>query len=263
MYSGYATVCLLMPLSPCLRAAVNVGVERHYAIPVSLILGLIIWFLAIPALNVLFIFSELSANICAYANGLVDQVNQMECDVQTVSKLFRDCRKYATILTKTSELFSSFLFIVIFVMLLGNITGAYKAASYLFADKTDWDCYMLLDFITFSTSTLLSSFGLYALISLCQTVKDYNELLIDAVTNINDNFSTEAGEKVILENGKKCSFNIASIQVLSHLKKFKGYNAMGFFSVRKKMLTTIFANFVTYFIILMQFRVSEVPLQKY
>ena len=44
--------------------------------------------------------------------------------------------------------------------------------------------------------------------------------------------------------------------LLYRIDHFEGYPALGFFHVRKDLLTSIFASCVTYFIILIQFRIS-------
>ena len=56
----------------------------------------------------------------------------------------------------------------------------------------------------------------------------------------------------------KITFEEAKREVLDHLNCFKGFSGMEYFYVNKEMLTSIFSSGVTYLIILMQFRFSEV-----
>jgi hypothetical protein len=51
----------------------------------------------------------------------------------------------------------------------------------------------------------------------------------------------------------------ARIQVLHHLNAFQGFNANGYFNVEKSLLTGVAAaNFATYLIVLIQFKMNEV-----
>ena len=45
--------------------------------------------------------------------------------------------------------------------------------------------------------------------------------------------------------------------VISLLEEFKGFNAKGFFTLNHSLLTGMTANFVTYLVILVQFKQSE------
>ena len=46
-------------------------------------------------------------------------------------------------------------------------------------------------------------------------------------------------------------------EICSLLEDFQGYNANGFFNVNHSLISGVTANFVTYLIILVQFRLSE------
>ena len=64
-------------------------------------------------------------------------------------------------------------------------------------------------------------------------------------------------EELINIDNVSCTFAIAKQQILDHLKTFNGINVLDFFVVRRSLLTSLLAHFATFFIVLLQFRVSE------
>ena len=56
------------------------------------------------------------------------------------------------------------------------------------------------------------------------------------------------------------SLSYARQKVLHDLGKFQGYTGGGYFTLGKSLLSTLISNFVTYLIILIQFRLSESPI---
>jgi predicted ATP-grasp superfamily ATP-dependent carboligase len=55
----------------------------------------------------------------------------------------------------------------------------------------------------------------------------------------------------------KCLDSEAKKQAFHYLKSFTGISAMGFFHLKKSLLSSIAVNFITYLIILMQFKMSD------
>ena len=48
-------------------------------------------------------------------------------------------------------------------------------------------------------------------------------------------------------------------KMVKRLEKFAGFTALNYFNVNKSLLTSIIANFLTYFIVLLQFGMSPSP----
>ena len=258
----FVVVCCITTVPPTIYAADRVGVPRLYTIPFALCGALTFWFMCMPAFGILPIFVELSANMSTYACTLAKEISDSNPDQLSVPQIFRHCLRFSRILKKTSELFSAFLLILTFVLLFGTITSAYRGVSIFFVDITKWEWHVLFAVTGFTIYASLSAFALYTVTSVAQSVIDSNQSLIEAVTNISDINGSNVTHIIEIEDNRKCTFYLGRDQVLSHLKSFKGYDAMGFFVMKKSMLTGIFANFVTYFIILMQFRVTEVTSNK-
>ena len=57
--------------------------------------------------------------------------------------------------------------------------------------------------------------------------------------------------------GKNHLEDYARTIVISKMEKFQGFEAGGFVKLGKPFLSSIFANFITYLIILLQFKISE------
>ncbi len=62
---------------------------------------------------------------------------------------------------------------------------------------------------------------------------------------------------IYLDNNVRSDFSEAKSFLAKRLKEFQGFNVLDFFTLRKSLLTTILAHFVTYLIVLLQFKVSE------
>ena len=56
--------------------------------------------------------------------------------------------------------------------------------------------------------------------------------------------------------------DLTRMVLLEKIAMFDGYPAFGFFHIKKSLLTACFANFVTYVIILIQFRMAIAPQQE-
>jgi len=46
--------------------------------------------------------------------------------------------------------------------------------------------------------------------------------------------------------------------IIKHFEEFKGFDGYGYFHLSKSLLTGVVSNFVTYLIVLIQFKVSEI-----
>ncbi len=65
----------------------------------------------------------------------------------------------------------------------------------------------------------------------------------------------------IVDLGDASEMNMEHRQVrkmiLTEMASFEGYPAFGIFNIKNSLLTDVVANFITYFIILVQFRMIE------
>ena len=85
------------------------------------------------------------------------------------------------------------------------------------------------------------------------------ENLVDKLESLSDDFEDE--EMIQFKEGKLCRFEKAKQHICKKLKAFEGFCANNFFVIRRPLLTAITANIVTYFIVLLQFKISEAGCQ--
>ena len=64
-------------------------------------------------------------------------------------------------------------------------------------------------------------------------------------------------DKVVFVEGKQIRAIHVQKMIFSEIDRFKGFDGNEFFTLGKPLITSIMANFVTYLIILIQFKMSE------
>ena len=138
------------------------------------------------------------------------------------------------------------------------------------------ECYTMINFIlthsdlTVATMFLMIGFGFYGIyflyfaFSYCilsQTIKDSADdiKVILKKTGINkDDFYILQGQ---ILKAMKSRQQILKKQIEMEFKKFQGFHGNGYFVLGKPLLTSVVANIITYLIILIQFKVSELSSQ--
>ena len=88
-----------------------------------------------------------------------------------------------------------------------------------------------------------------------QRVVDVLERLKQRIVDL----TIEDPDELICLNDQMYSLSYARQKVLHDLDKFQGYTGGGYFTLGKSLLSTLISNFVTYLIILIQFKLSESP----
>ncbi len=213
----------------------------------------------LPVYPAFIVFGEIGAHLCSWASSLRDQINQAGViDNAKISRIFIDSRKLAAVLHRTSDLFAYHSFFMMSVMVLAEISSTYRIIAF-FIDSPEfnaWLVFMIAGFVLYSTCMAI---GMYFMTHIVQQVEDENKLLIAAISNITD--EANPNMKIQCDQGT-CSFNLARNQVLHCLKGFEGFSALDFFYLKKSLISSIFANFVTYLIIMLQFKVTEITSSK-
>ena len=67
-------------------------------------------------------------------------------------------------------------------------------------------------------------------------------------------------DRIVFISGKSMRAIHGKKIILLEIEDFKGFDCNGFFILGKPLLTSILANFVTYLIILIQFKITETTL---
>ena len=170
-------------------------------------------------------------------------------------KLIQKGLKLFGSLKQVEKLFARVLFINILVGLCSIILTFFVSVTLFFNLEPVIDCKaILLGIGVVGLAAMGVGFGSFCP-EMTHILLKSTESLIDKLDTIPT--KSDADIKVILDDGSKCRFIDAKQFVLRKLRSFKGFSILSFFTVRRSILTSIMAHFITYLIVLLQFKVSE------
>ena len=89
--------------------------------------------------------------------------------------------------------------------------------------------------------------------------------MVDELEGLKQNvmdFSVNPDRKIILDD-QVYSEDYAKQKILYNLKRFQGFTGGGYFTLGKSLLSTLFSNFATYLVILIQFKLTESSKDRY
>ena len=109
----------------------------------------------------------------------------------------------------------------------------------------DWNREQFILSVAFWIFACQQSYMLYEFCIRSQNIVEEHETLLEALES-NHTYLYQLEEPFM----KK---------MIKRLDKFTGFTAMNYFSLNKSLLTSIIANFLTYFIVLIQFGISASP----
>jgi hypothetical protein len=194
-------------------------------------------FMILPMGTFFLTFGESVANQCSWCNILCKQIKS-ETDL---TKSLNNCISFVGLLKATSNLFSKQTGFMVLTLMFASICHIYRSISFFFGsdfnDLTDWTFFVLV--LGYFGAGLVLLYMLHILVNIAVQLELRLNCLIDAVVCC------------------KPLNNESKEQALHFLKSFEGFSAMGFFHLKKSLLSSIAVNFLTYLIILMQFKVGE------
>ena len=154
-------------------------------------------------------------------------------------------KDYMEALNYANEIGASTMLAFCFSITLMSIAVFFRAFSFgldlYLSKRMNWDDYVFGScFVIFgATQSLL----LCLLVLGSQKIVDENEVLLDEIETVR-----------VLENIQNCP---KLDFLMKRLQAFQGFSANDYFYLNKPLLTGILANFVTYFIILVQFKLGS------
>ena len=80
---------------------------------------------------------------------------------------------------------------------------------------------------------------------------------IESTKNLIGDIEFDGCQKVAVINGEMQSIKHVKKRIIAGLEGFQGFDGNGYFVLGKPLFSSITANFITYLIILVQFKVSE------
>ena len=162
--------------------------------------------------------------------------------MESFSNLLHETKIFFGGLNHVSKLFSSLLFWIISLMMVQIIVYGFMSISQLM----DTDASMEGERKCTSIANGFLAFGfIYLIFALCTTsevvsirVRELEDFIMNVQLNTN-----QAHQQII---------------ICYSLSKFRGFDANGYFTLNHSMVTGMIASIVTYLVILVQFRQSEV-----
>ena len=166
----------------------------------------------------------------------------------------RNCLNFKNALSISVEMFADHIFYSTIICLIFFITWLFRILSY-FMSIEDFMIPVIffvigLIFFLLCTASLITGSNLTS-----QVVQDNVHELAKKIRYSDFEFQDSQGK--ILVNDQFMKIDVFKTYVIDELEEFKGFHGCGYFYLGKSHLTSLFANIVTYIIILIQFKVSE------
>ena len=192
-----------------------------------------------------FIYGELCTLLCIWSDTIIittsnNQLNEFE--------IIREVKCFTNILKKCRHTFAHFLFWIAFCNVVLLITIGYFTMSIVFDAQQSMGGMDLA-----KTYFHIGSSGCFI----------FESALLFMLCNFSENVahSVQKLKEYILEIHSKNDYGLqkdGGELVLYHLlNEFYGFEAYGFFTLNHSLLTGIVSNFVTYLVVIINFRVSE------
>ena len=219
-------------------------------------------------MNAICVFIWLFANlipllifICCFSNSsvlLIDWIASLSKEISTQrassSAHFDDICNLLDTLKLASKTFSSHMFMNISLGMLIVIVLVFRSVSFIMSKDE------------FTTAVMCFSTGLgffnisfiYLIITLNITSAYLEKETRDLRESLNNILFPKDFEVYV--RGESVSANDAKHMIIENLKEYKGYDGLGYFNLGRPLLTAIMANFATYFIVLVQFKLTEMTM---
>ena len=151
-----------------------------------------------------------------------------------------------------TETISPSIFWLFVMNLIMAVVGVYLLVAF-FISQDEFGLSIILLMIGYG-----SFGGLF--IFLAERYCNFSQIIKDSIDGIkNDILDLDINEdQVCIIDGNVRKLKHVKKRIVSGLDGFQGFHGNGYFTLGKELLTSIVANFVTYLIILVQFKVSDV-----
>ena len=182
----------------------------------------------LPMIGLLVMFTEVCNQLIIWAMKLITILN--DAPFNNHQRDSTELELFTRTLEKTNNSFSAVLFVLISACLISLVFAFYSLLSFVLDAESSH--FSLIPYIIF----LVLNLRYFNCLS-CDLVKTVHQL-----------------KRAILRSG--IDFDGKSY-VIEELQCFQGFDAHGFFTLNRPLLTSIISNFTTFIIILIQFKMSE------
>ena len=151
-----------------------------------------------------------------------------------------ECNELMSGLHLLTDAISSIIFWLITSILLLSIVEAYIMIVYILS-PTEFNQATIFLMVGYGFFGIFFLYFLYSYCTFSQFIKD----------------SSDQIKLILLNNPETDENKIQKTQALLKFETWNGFHGNGYFTLGKSLLTAVVANFITYLIILIQFKVSE------
>ncbi len=182
-------------------------------------------------------------------------VNVSELEVMNKTYFVKLANHFLSAIKRTEGIFGHLLLVYLSLTVLGLILSVFVTLTIFIDDNVFEDLNLLLVVLGSSGNCMVSM----ALTAFTPEMVHFLEARVGSLILKLDHITNEGpAEKMIYidKEKPKTFFSLKKI-ISSQLKRFQGIKVLDYFTIKRSLLTSIFAHFVTYIIVLLQFKVSE------
>ncbi len=246
----------LLGIGTAAFSLMDLGLPITLSIPFGLLMLPSATFQYSPALAFLLIFSDVSSCLSCWANKITRHLREQRLSGSQITMMetnesLGNCKRFLVALQKTSNIFSCHLFGMTSLLLFGIICTMYRSIAF-FIGQYEFDYQWIFWVLVFGYGGQSYNFWFVILFLgvIADSVRQNVKNLLAEVTILNLN-------KIKTDPDRVEDMREIRNEVMFHFGQFEGYPALGFFTLNRPCLTTLTASFVTYLIILLQFRTGE------
>ena len=230
--------------------------ETLYFTHIIFLMGSFIFqfFQSSPLLILLILLCELAGNLCIWTETLVHTLK--ENDMARVLKThLHECSQFYYGLKMTSQLFSQQMGIFTALFLGNLIIFVYRFLAF-FLGNYEFNISLSFVAIGFGAIILLITYYMIFAIFVSQYVVDDVQNLVEVLQRL----PIEYNQMACIDNELHPAMYVREL-LAKKLESFYGFDAGGFCKLNKSIISSITANFITYVIVLIQFKTSENTLE--
>ncbi len=203
------------------------------------------------------VFGELTAALASWAYCLTQEARSLKRSLEQSGNNGKQAEHLTNFLARSqaltkalrsSTVFGPHLFILSNLFMFGVVSGGYRSVSFFIGihgqdgKLGDWAFWTMVIGYVGNTSLMFSVLVLLAMPAY-EVEKQVGELMFA--------LSALTGWDLPAEDSANLS------EILEQLRAFKGFSALDYFYINRTFLSSIVSTFITYMIILLQFRVGE------
>ena len=168
-----------------------------------------------------------------------------------IEELLEESDRLLVGIDMVSKAMSKTLYWLFTMIMIGAIVGTYLMISF-FLSQEEFTMSISLNFVGLGGFVVLYLRFAYNYCTVSQDIKETIHGINKALLNLDIN-----PEQIVTTNGSTIRAKHLQMRIASGFEEFQGFHGNHYFVLDKPLLTSISANYATYLIILIQFKVSE------